>query len=138
VSFEGQAAAALEFAADPEERGLYPFPISGTRGGAAVVDWRPALAALLADLAAGMPRGAIAARFHEGLAAAIATVARGVGEHVVALSGGCFQNRRLTERALARLRAGGHRVLLHRQVPTNDGGVSLGQAAVAAARLARD
>ena len=53
----------------------------------------------------------------------------------VALSGGCFQNRRLSERALALLQADAFDVHLHRRVPPNDGGVSLGQAAVAAARL---
>jgi hydrogenase maturation protein HypF len=136
VTFEGQAAAALEFAADPEERGAYPFVIGAGRGAPAVVDWRPAVARLLSDLAGGVPCAAIAARFHNGLAAAIAAVAHGVGEHRVALTGGCFQNRRLTEGATQRLRARGHEVLLHRQVPPNDGGVSLGQAAVAAARLA--
>ncbi|HUK64680.1 MAG TPA: hydrogenase maturation protein HypF, partial [Dongiaceae bacterium] len=78
-----------------------------------------------------------AARFHNGLAMAIAAVARGVGERRVALSGGCFQNRRLTESTAERLRAAGHEVLLHRRVPPNDGGVSLGQAAVAAARVTR-
>jgi hydrogenase maturation protein HypF len=75
----------------------------------------------------------IAARFHETLAAAIAAVARHLEEPCVALTGGCFQNRRLLEGAAARLRAAGHRVLIHRQVSPNDGGVSLGQAAVAAA-----
>ena len=58
-----------------------------------------------------------------------------VGEHTVALSGGCYQNRLLTERCLDTLRAEGFEVLLHRQVPPNDGGISLGQITVAAARL---
>jgi hydrogenase maturation protein HypF len=77
----------------------------------------------------------VAARTHNGLVQAIAKVARAVGAPRVALSGGCFQNRRLTEGSLAALSAAGHEVLLHRLVPPNDGGVSLGQAAVAAARL---
>jgi hydrogenase maturation protein HypF len=136
VTFEGQAAAALEFAADPDERGAYEFEIVATPGAPAVVDWRPAIARLLSDRTSGVPRAVIAARFHNGLATAIATVAHGVGERRVALTGGCFQNRRLTESAIARLRGAGHEVLVHRQVPPNDGGVSLGQAAVAAARLA--
>jgi hydrogenase maturation protein HypF len=59
-----------------------------------------------------------------------------VGERRVALSGGCFQNRILTERTARALEAAGHEVLVHRRVPPNDGGVSLGQAAVAAARAA--
>jgi hydrogenase maturation protein HypF len=73
------------------------------------------------------------------MARAVATGCRRIRElsdvRTVALSGGCFQNRRLTERSLALLRADGFDVLLHRRVPPNDGGVSLGQAAVAAARL---
>ncbi|MGE5180299.1 MAG: carbamoyltransferase HypF [Bacteroidota bacterium] len=135
TSYEGEAAAALEFASDPEERGAYEFPIRRTSGAPATVDWRPAVAALLSDRAGRVPVAAIAARFHNGLVDAIAEVARGSGEPRVVLTGGCFQNRRLTESAAARLRAAGHEVLLHRQVPPNDGGVSLGQAAVAAAIL---
>jgi hydrogenase maturation protein HypF len=65
----------------------------------------------------------------------ILTVARLVGESRVVLAGGCFQNRHLTERAVVRLREAGFDVLLHRQVPPNDGSISLGQVAVAAARL---
>jgi hydrogenase maturation protein HypF len=64
-------------------------------------------------------------------------VARHVAEPRVALSGGCFQNRLLTERTAQRLEAAGFEVLLHRQVPPNDGGISLGQVAVAAAWLER-
>ena len=77
----------------------------------------------------------IAARFHNTLADAIVAVARHVGEPVVALTGGCFQNRLLLERTVPRLRAKGFQVLLHECVPPNDGGISLGQVAVAAARL---
>jgi len=77
----------------------------------------------------------VAARFHNTLAEVIVRVAGEIGREVVALSGGCFQNRLLTERASDGLRGAGHRVLLHRQVPPGDGGISLGQIAVAAARL---
>ena len=77
-----------------------------------------------------------AARFHNAAVASMVAVAQAVGEPVVALSGGCFQNRRLTEQAAARLREAGFQVLLHRQVPPNDGGISLGQVAVAASGLA--
>jgi hydrogenase maturation protein HypF len=99
-----------------------------------VLDWRPLVAALLEDLARGAARGVLAARFHNGLVAAMVAVARAVGQRRVVLSGGCFQNRALAERAADALEAAGHEVLMHRQVPPNDGGVSLGQAAVAAAR----
>jgi hydrogenase maturation protein HypF len=95
------------------------------------------VAAVLSDLDRGVAPATIAARFHNTLVEAIAAVAARLGVARVALTGGCFQNRLLVERAAARLRDAGHEVLLHRQVPPNDGGIGLGQAAVAAARLAR-
>lgn len=137
VSFEGQAAMALEFAADPAERGAYPFPCRPLPAAPTLLDWQPLVEALLADLRAGVSSGIIAARFHNSLVEAMATVAQAVSERRVVLTGGCFQNRLLTERAVRRLREAGFEVLLHRQVPPNDGGISLGQIAVAAARLAQ-
>jgi hydrogenase maturation protein HypF len=137
VTFEGQAAAALEFAAHPGEEGAYSFELHAAAP--RVLDWRPALRELLADLGRGVENGRVAARVHNMLVAGIAAVARAIGAPRVALTGGCFQNRLLVERAARRLRAAGHEVLLHRQVPPNDGGVSFGQfgqLAVAAARLA--
>ena len=100
-----------------------------------ILDWQPMVEAILADLRAGVERGIIAARFHGALVDAIVAVARSVGAQRVALTGGCFQNRRLTERAADRLERAGFEVILHRLVPPNDGGISLGQVAVAAARL---
>ena len=153
VSFEGQAAMALEFAADEVEVGAYPFLIrqdAGTSGGAAsesesladelplVVDWAPLLECIVADLRRGVAARIIAARFHNTLVDTIVAVAGKVGQARVALSGGCFQNRLLTEHTAGRLRSAGFEVLLHRQVPPNDGGISLGQIAVAAARLKAD
>jgi hydrogenase maturation protein HypF len=152
VTFEGQAAIALEHEADLDERGAYPVEVApvaepaGAAGsptgrsdragrGPLIVDWRPTVAAALDDVTRGVKRSTIAARFHAALVQAIAEVARAVGVPRVVLTGGCFQNRLLTERAAARLAQAGHEVLLHRLVPPNDGGVSLGQAAVAAARL---
>jgi hydrogenase maturation protein HypF len=150
VSFEGQAAMALEFAAEPCEGGAYPLElVKGERrktpdglappgdSGPAVLDWQPLVAAVLADLRRSVARGIIAARFHNALVEAIVAVAEAAGAERVALTGGCFQNRRLTEAAAHRLAQAGFQVLLHRQVPPNDGGISLGQVAVAAARLVR-
>ena len=135
VSFEGQAAMELEYAADSNETGAYPLAlVGGENWSPLVLDWGPLVAALLADLRSGVATGIMAARFHNGLVEAIVRVAQAVGERRVALSGGCFQNRLLTERAAARLRAAGFEVLLHRQTPPNDGCISLGQVAVAAAR----
>lgn len=152
VTFEGEAAMALEWAVDMHETGAYSIPVVRVAGGddespaaadacdgAAAclleLDWRPAVEELLADRAAGVGVPVAAARFHNGLVNAIAQVAERVGEERVALTGGCFQNRVLLERATARLSALGFEPLLHRQVPANDGGLALGQVAVAAARL---
>jgi hydrogenase maturation protein HypF len=138
AGFEGEAAMALEFAADPTVTGGYPFPLvpgTGLEGGTMTVDWVPALMELLAEAEAGVPTGVVAARFHAGLVAAAVAVAERAGEERVALTGGCFQNRMLAEGLAAALRGRGHRPLLHRRVPPNDGGLALGQAAVAAAVL---
>jgi hydrogenase maturation protein HypF len=130
VTFEGQAAMSLEFAAGSDEGGMYPFPcVDG------VLDWQPLVDALLSDLRRGTETATIAARFHNSLTRAIVEVARRVGERRVALTGGCFQNRLLVERTADALETAGFEVLLHSQVPPNDGGISLGQLAVAAARL---
>ena len=89
----------------------------------------------MTDLRRGVATGIMAARFHNALVEAIVAVAQAAGERRVALTGGCFQNRLLTERAAERLERAGFEVLLHRQVPPNDGGISLGQVVIAAARL---
>jgi hydrogenase maturation protein HypF len=140
VSFEGEAAMALEWLAEPAERGAYPVDsLPGTaREGMRppiILDWGPLLEAVLEDVRRGVSRGVISARFHNGLASAAVNVASRVGEERVALCGGCFQNRLLTERLAAALEQAGHTVLLHALVPPNDGGVSLGQIVVAAAQL---
>jgi hydrogenase maturation protein HypF len=133
--FEGQAAMALEFAVDPAVRDAYPLAGSSDAN-PSVLDWGPLLSSVVDDVRRRTPPGTIAARFHNALVAAIVGVAEKAGCDTVALSGGCFQNRVLTERALAALTASGFTVLLHRQVPPNDGGIALGQLAVASRRLA--
>jgi hydrogenase maturation protein HypF len=140
VTFEGEAAMALEWLADPAERGAYPVDLlpGMERAGARppiVLDWGPLLEAVLEDVRRGAPRSLISARFHNGLVLAAVNVAAAVGEERVALSGGCFQNRLLTERLAMALEQAGHTVLLHALVPPNDGGVCLGQIIVAAAQL---
>ncbi len=154
VAFEGQAAMAVEFAADPAVEDAYPLglreqPVEVApesrageepppHGRILELDWGPLVVALLADLAAGVAVPRMAARFHNGLTEGIVRVAQRIGAPRVALTGGCFQNRLLTERTAERLQEAGFSVLLHRQVPPNDGGVSLGQVAVAAVRLGAD
>ncbi len=127
VSFEGQAAMELEYALeDPQREGAYPFTIR-TGQDPLVVDWEPAIRALLADLQAGRKPACVSARFHNGLANAIVQVADRLGYETVLLTGGCFQNAWLTERTVHRLRETGHRPLWHLRVPPNDGGIALGQ-----------
>jgi hydrogenase maturation protein HypF len=150
VTYEGQAAAELEAACDPAEPGRYPLPPSpgadapapATPGPDApagiVLDARPLVDAVSSDLAAGTGVGVVAARFHNGLAAGTAeAVARIAGERglgTAVLSGGVFQNRVLLEGVADRLERAGLRVLIPMRLPPNDGGISYGQAAVAAAR----
>ena len=138
VTYEGQAAIELEALArtgDPGRAKPYPMETAGAQ-----LDPAPALRAILADQAAGMPTADIAAGFHAGLAASTADLASRLaaahGVDTVALTGGVFQNVVLTDLLAGHLRRAGLRVLLHRAVPCNDGGISAGQAAIAAAVLA--
>ncbi len=135
VSFEGEAAMALEWAVSPEAVGSYELALVERAGEPLLVDWAPALDALLEAISGGEAPGTAAARFHNGLVAALVAVAERVGEARVALTGGCFQNAVLTERAARSLERRGLRPLLHRRVPANDGGLALGQVAVAAATV---
>jgi hydrogenase maturation protein HypF len=100
------------------------------------LDPAPPWLALLDDLAEGTPASIIAARFHTGLAIAIARMVAALSVRCpVALSGGVFRNRLLLQQVIERLVTQGVEVLTHRTVPTNDGGLALGQAAVASGRL---
>ncbi|HAH05297.1 MAG TPA: carbamoyltransferase HypF [Elusimicrobia bacterium] len=123
-AFEGQAAMALEHAAAKSaSRRVYPFTVS--EGAPAVIDWAPALAALMED----GPEGPAA--FHNTLARMILEVARRAGLERVVLTGGVFQNALLSERAAALLERAGHKVYTHQRLPCNDGGISAGQAFLA-------
>jgi hydrogenase maturation protein HypF len=135
VSFEGQAAMALEFAlqeARTEE--TYAFGFGQTAQVPVIVDWEPVLRAVIDDVRHGVPTKSIAAKFHNTLADIIVAMAQRCGQERVILSGGCFQNKYLTERAVWRLAAAGFRPYWHRRVPPNDGGIALGQAVAASAR----
>jgi hydrogenase maturation protein HypF len=126
--FEGQAAMELEFALEGRETAeAYSLPVTD------YVDWSPLLEELITDARHGVAPGLVSAKFHNALAESIVAVARIVGEERVVLSGGCFQNKYLTERAISRLRAEGFRPYWHQRVPPNDGGIALGQV-VAASR----
>jgi hydrogenase maturation protein HypF len=128
VSYEGQAAIELEQAAGETAAEPYPWRFGDSAG---------LVATCHAERAAGTPVDEVAARFHETVAAGAATVcAEAGGPGTVVISGGTFQNVRLLESTRRRLEALGFRVLSHRLVPANDGGISYGQAAVAARRIA--
>lgn len=143
--YEGEAAMAVERAADPAAEGTYPVALSrsvDTSESRWIWDPAPILHALLSDLEDGRTVGTVAGRFHNTLVDAVVELCGRIGRErgleTVALTGGCFQNGLLTARAATALEAEGFRVLLHRRLPPNDGGLSYGQAAVAAARLASD
>ncbi|MGC8837341.1 MAG: Sua5/YciO/YrdC/YwlC family protein, partial [Anaerolineae bacterium] len=136
ITYEAQAAVELEMrahvfggAGDPPP---YPFRLDEREG---VVRLEDLWAALWAEAAAGRPPEEVAWRFHRTVAemtlAACRWIAQETGLRTVALSGGCYQNRLLLRLTVPALERAGFRVLLHRQVPANDGGVSLGQAAIA-------
>jgi hydrogenase maturation protein HypF len=137
INYEGQAAVELEQLADPAEAGAYPARIE-TGDGPFQARGADLLHGVIADLTSGVPAPVIAARFHHGVAALIEAgcllMRERHGLGAVALSGGVFQNLLLLRAAVSRLEARGFRVLVHSRVPCNDGGISLGQAVVAAAR----
>jgi hydrogenase maturation protein HypF len=138
VTYEGQAAAELEGAASAGSLGAYPLPVLDASP--VVLDARPTVLAVAADAAAGVAAATIAARFHaaasDATAEACALVAERHGLATVVLSGGVFQNRLLLDAAADALERMGLRVLVPERLPPNDGAISYGQAAVAAARIA--
>jgi hydrogenase maturation protein HypF len=128
VTYEGQAAIELEHLAADTLAEPYTWEFG---------DATALVTACYMDLDAGRPPAEVAAAFHETVAAAAARACAEIGEpRAVVLSGGTFQNLRLAASTRRRLEAEGFRVLTHALVPPNDGGISYGQAAVAAARIA--
>ncbi|MGI9181171.1 MAG: carbamoyltransferase HypF [Longimicrobiaceae bacterium] len=132
--YEGQAAMELEARLDQAERSAYALPLHAEGG---VWNLNPLIRAVVDDVRRSTPCATIAARFHNALGAAVVEgcmrVREAEGLDIVALSGGCFQNRRLLACTRGALERAGFRVLTHRRIPPNDGGISLGQAAVAIA-----
>jgi hydrogenase maturation protein HypF len=140
ISFEGQAAMAIEFAADPQETSAYPLPLVAreevTAGDLSeqplLADWGPLIRGVLADRAAGVPVSTISARFHNALAEMSLEIAASATPRLpIVLSGGCFQNALLTERVRCRLSRACFSVYTHKRVPPGDGGIALGQALLA-------
>jgi hydrogenase maturation protein HypF len=156
--FEGQAAMELEFAADAvrhssgadadaplpagegaattrpgkhSDQNFYPFDLDGESP--IVIDWEPMIRAIVSDVSS-TPANEIARKFHNTLARAIADIAARIGEPKVALTGGCFQNRYLTECAIRHILENGFHPYWHQRIPPNDGGIALGQVMAARRR----
>ena len=133
--FEGEAAMALEFAMKGSKtKKAYPLPLAD-KGEIGLLDWEPMIAALLEDLKKKESVSLISWKFHNALVEGLIRMAKQAGIKQVALSGGCFQNRFLAESAVTRLRKEGFQPYWQKQVPPNDGGISLGQAAYARWKL---
>ena len=136
INFEGQAAIELEAIAADGVADSYPFALDSD-----MLDFRPAIVRIVAEVRAGTPAPEIAARFHNTVAEAIVEVCRRLRAEEklnrVCLSGGTFQNMKLLARTLAGLRRLDFEVFTHAQVPPNDGGIALGQAVIAAEILRR-
>ncbi|MFN2222642.1 MAG: carbamoyltransferase HypF [Candidatus Promineifilaceae bacterium] len=136
VNYEAQAAIELEALVDLSVDGAYPLAYEGDQ-----IYPDPLLEAIVADLRSGRPKSVIATRFHRGLAWMVAETCgilrREHGISTVALSGGVWQNMTLLRLSVQLLQRQGFTVLIHRQVPANDGGLALGQALVADRKLER-
>jgi hydrogenase maturation protein HypF len=134
ITYEGQAACELEAICAPGEDGRYDFDLEpGT------IPMAPLIRAICRDIDAGTKPATIAARFHNTVSDIIVCTCRSIRDETdveeVALSGGVMQNRTLLRSVVPALRNAGFDVLLQTRVPPNDGGICLGQAAIALARL---
>jgi len=136
IDYEAQAAIEMETQACGaiDEKGLYPFSITGDQN-YSIIRLRELVAAVAEDILGGCSIATVSMRFHNTIAAMTRDTCLKIkaqsGLGTVALSGGCFQNRLLLGKVTALLRHSGFKVLTHRNVPANDGGISLGQAAIA-------
>ena len=131
MTFEGQAAMKLEFAAEAEVTESYCIPLQAAAG-ELIADWEPMIRQILEERRRGELVGRISTRFHNALASLALDLARAVHCDEVVLTGGCFQNALLTRRVRQRLLEGGYAVYSHQRVPPGDGGIALGQIFVAA------
>lgn len=129
VNYEAQAAIELEMQVDGRVGEAYTFGVG------AEIDPAPVIRAVVADVRDGVPVGVVAARFHNGVAAMVRDICLHrrdeTGLNEVALSGGVFQNVTLLERTVEFLQEAGFTVYIHRLVPPNDAGISLGHAVIA-------
>ena len=140
--FEGKAAMSLEFLADRSASdAFYPIGItcapvissseislSGAASTTYIIDWEPMVKNIIDDISQHVPVALISRMFHNTLAEAIVRIAEKIGESRVLISGGCFQNRYLTEKTVTRLNEAGLHPYFHQRIPPNDAGIALGQA----------
>lgn len=155
ITFEGQAAMEMEFALPETAVDDPPLPFrlnvvepsadngianrtTETRNELIVIDWEPLVVAILDGVKVGKSIESLSAAFHNCLVEIIVSTARRVSEERVVLSGGCFQNKYLSERAIERLRSEGFRPYWHQRVPPHDGGIALGQIVAAAGALGKN
>jgi hydrogenase maturation protein HypF len=135
--YEGQAAMQLEFTIDSElTNESYPFEINDrtekNSDAKFIIDWEPIIINIIEDLNKQVLKSIISAKFHNTLANAVLEIAKKTGKKRVVLSGGCFQNKYLIEKTIKMLQKEDFKPYWHQRVPTNDGGISLGQIAAAA------
>lgn len=141
ASYEGEAACRLEWAVgDKANERQYEMPVqaSMTDTGSWVVDWSPAVYDMLSDYTAGIPVSDIASGFHASLVTAMTQTVKNTGIDTVMLTGGCFQNAVLLDRAIGTLQQAGCSVYWHEKIPPGDGGLALGQAFWAARIVDKD
>ncbi|HWR35312.1 MAG TPA: carbamoyltransferase HypF [Clostridia bacterium] len=135
VRFEGQGATELEFRATEADESDEHYLVRLQGADPIVVDWAPMVLSILSDIESGVSKSVIARKFHNTMVEVMVLVAQKVGMECVALSGGCFQNKLLTERAVTRLQQAGFRVYWHQRIPPNDGGIAVGQVMAAIREL---
>ncbi len=127
TTYEGKSAMMLEFSAKKGIEDQYPFRI--VEKDMFIIDWEIMIISMLGDIEAGLDKSIIAAKFHNTMAQTIIEIAEIVGKERVVLSGGCFQNAYLLEKSIELLSKKGFKAYRHQRIPTNDGGISLGQIA---------
>ncbi len=127
LSYEAEGAMQLEFCADENEKGFYPFNID--KKDIFIIDWEPMIKSILSDLKLKVNVAIISAKFHNTLSQIILSVANRININKIILSGGCFQNKILTENTIKILNENNYQVYWHQRIPPNDGGISVGQIA---------
>ena len=130
VSYEGQAAIEMEALVDPDETGYYPVILEN-----GVIDPKPLFEAIIIDLHENIPIQTLSARFHNSIVQLSMDACKLIRSenniNTVALSGGVWQNKVLLENTIKKLKNEQFDVMIHQKIPTNDGGISLGQALIA-------